>query len=163
MADIDIAENEAFERAELRVRRLAWKALLLLVLGSIIGIFGPGILGRSEAVGNLLEVRFSRFERTNSPAELVIMISPEAVHDGGVQLWFSRDYIDAFEVSSVTPIPKASFSAGDRVVYEFQAAPGMPAKIAFHLRVSEAAVGRLEGRLGVHTGGEASFWQFVWP
>jgi hypothetical protein len=163
MSDIELSENPPFERAEFRAQRLARMLLVFLVIGSVFGLFGPGVRGLSEAVSPPLAVRFSRFERMSSPTELTISISPEGVRNGRVQLWFARDYFDNFEIASVIPAPQAAFSAGERVVYEFQAAPGMPVKISFHMRITEGAVGRLAGELGLDTGGEAKFWQFVWP
>jgi hypothetical protein len=163
VGDLEIDQDLRFEERELRIERFAWCLMLLIVMAAILGLFGTGVLDRSDAYGTGMSLRYSRFERMSSPTMLEVTVAPTTLQNGLVSIWLSREYAASFEITSVTPPPESAFSAEDRVIYIFRAESDAPAKIIFHLRVSEGTFGPVAARMGVLSGGEAGFWQFVWP
>lgn len=163
IGDLEIEHDRRFDRTEFRVERAAWWLMLAFVTAAMLGIFGTGPLNRSQATGGGITVHYSRFERMSSPSTLEVEVAPAIVRDGLMQIWFSRDYAESFEFSSITPPPEFGTSSGDHFVYAFRVKPAEAATIVFQLRVSEGSIGFLTGSLGVVSGGEVRFWQVIWP
>lgn len=160
---MEINEDKSFEKSEWRLQRLGWAAMAGIAVAAALGFFGPGLLNSQEASGDGIKVRFSRFERMNSPAPIKVSVDSGAVRGDLVQIWFSLEYANALEIRGATPPPESGLTAGDRVVYTFRAKPNQPATITFHSRLTEGTAGFLRGRIGLVSGGETEFWQFVWP
>lgn len=163
VGDLEIDQNLRFENLEWRVERAAWALMSLIILAAILGLFGAGLLNRSEAHGEGIKVRYPRFERVSSPTVLEVTVAPAMVRNGVVQVWLPREYAASLEITSAIPPPQSGITTEDRVVYAFRAKPGAPASIVFQGRFAEGTVGFVPVRVGIVSGGEASFWQFVWP
>ena len=163
VGDLEIDQDLRFENAEWRAERAAWALMSLIILAAILGLFGSGVLNRSEAYGEGIKVRYPRFGRVSSPTALEVTVAPALVKDGVVQVWLPREYAVSLEITSAIPPPETGTSTEDRVVYAFRAKPGVPANIVFQGRFAEGTMGFLTARIGIISGGEANFWQFVWP
>ncbi|MCW5976603.1 MAG: hypothetical protein KIT09_00930 [Bryobacteraceae bacterium] len=92
VGDLKIDQDLQFEGAELRIERLAWCLMLLIVVAAMLGLFGTGLLNRSSAYATGIELRYSRFGRMNSATALEITASPEMAQDGLVKVWLAREY-----------------------------------------------------------------------
>lgn len=72
---------------------------------------------------------------------------------------FSRDYLESFEVQSISAEPESVATLGDRTVYTFEVEPG--AELTFS--VEPQRIGRLEDIVYGPGGSSLSFVQWVYP
>jgi hypothetical protein len=136
--------------------------MVLIIAAAVRGFMGRGVIASHVASGGSVRLSYSRFERMNTTIRLDVTVEAQPTGAGDRTVWFARDYLRRFEVSSVTPEPESVSSAAGSVVYFFASAPGEPLRATFWLRAAEGTFGMLHGRLGA--GGSAvDFWQFVWP
>jgi hypothetical protein len=163
VGDLELDQSLGFERAELRVQRFAWKLMLLVIAGAILGVFGTGLLDQAVVHGDGIRVRYSRFERANRPSSLEITLTPESVQNGSVSVWLALDYARKFEITSITPAPDSAASKGDRVTCTFRANRNAPVTVVFHLRAGRGTFGIVGARMGAVSAGEVAFRQFIWP
>jgi hypothetical protein len=165
---LEIDEDMDFQRRSWRVQRVAWGAMVLLLLAAFAGFLGSGPASRaSRAIPDLLTVEHQRFSRFQSPETLSVQVAPAATRERSVRLWLDRDYVDQSRIESIVPAPVRVDGASDRVVYEFATVtPGMPLTISFLLQPERVGYARV--LLGIEpTPGERGqalkFWQVVYP
>jgi len=162
---LDEPRDQALMRREWTVQRIGWVTMLLLVIAAFFGLLGPPGLASTATVtsaGGTIAVEYPRVDRHHSPSTLVIEIAPDAVENGEVRLWISRDAIDTLTVDFFIPEPESVQVEPDRVVYTFTAdAAGQPIRIT--LKYEHDSFWRQEIDLGLVDGDAVSFSPFVLP
>ena len=160
-----IGEDEKFQRHYWAVQRVGWVVLALMLVASLAGLFGPGLMGRAHAAdaASRLRVEYERFERKQAESALRLEIGAGASQNGEARVWLSRGFLDRVQVHHVTPEPESVETAGGRVAYTFRVAdPSQPVSVTFHFEPEY--VGRLRGSAGLGDGSaEVNFDQFVYP
>jgi hypothetical protein len=164
IGDLDIGQDIVFQRREWSAQRIGWALMALLSLAALAGLLGPGPLSRAIAgdEGGSLWLEYSRFERLQDPTSLKLNIGPLRSADGTARVWVSRDYLQKVQVEQVTPPPESVEAGPDRLTYVFRVAPAdQPTAIVFH--INHQTVGKLTSQIGLESGPELSFGQFVYP
>jgi hypothetical protein len=139
--------------------------MVLLILASLLGLFGPGLLGSSK-VGDqtgALWLEYDRLSRRQSEATgLKIHLGAGAVSEKTMSLSINQDFLDAVSVKEVVPSPESTSVAPGRVVYTFRATElNQPVTIAFRLEPEK--IGTAHGQIGLLGGPTLSFDQFIYP
>lgn len=144
-----------------RIQRVTWVLWAAVVLLAICGAFGKGMLAAAVAhSGETLTVRYNRIVRWQSHERLNVSIQPPPNSDR-VLLWVDRAYITAMNAEKIMPEPMESRVEGDRLLLEFSVTPGQSLHIQFDLKPQERW--GIDGGLGLVSGPEARFSQFVLP
>lgn len=175
VGDLEIDQDLDFERKAWVVHKIAWAVLALLLVATVLGLFGGrGVLSTATVQGpeGIAELRYERFLRLEATTELDLTFAPGAVREGEVRVFVSRPYIDDMTIERVTPEPREQIAGSDRVIYVFDADPGSGPKVTMLLRPSRP--GRMRGTVGLAEGGRAggsraaaassvTIGQFVYP
>ena len=161
--DLQLEEYPDFQRREWTTQRVAWGAMLLVVLAAAVGLFGIGPLSEATAgdEGRIV-VDYERFVRFHSQTDLHVRLSGDAVSEGQATVWLSTDYLDAMQVEQVTPEPEGIEVSSDRMTFRFEADPeASEVDVSFALLPDR--IGNLAGEIGAGDGPGFGFNQFVYP
>ena len=161
---IQIEEDLAFQRHQMRFERVGWAVLALVLLAALLGLFGGGPLGEATAGEDVdpIRVHYGRLERRSNPTTLTVELAPEATSEGQARVWIDRNWAERAVIESVEPEPESVEVAPDRLVYVFAVLPGDgPTELEFHLEYE--GWGWREGEIGLDGGPSQEFDQFVYP
>ena len=161
---LEIDEDLEFQRRSWKAQRVGWMVMGLVALTALLGLFGSGPLSSATAgdAGSPLRVEYERFARHAAPSLLRIHPSAGVVRDGQTRIQINRAWLDRVQVQQITPQPERVETAGEWVIYAFNATdPNHPGPIAYH--VTMRRFGLILGRVGTDTGYEVSFHQYVYP
>ncbi len=163
--DLEIAQDLDFQRRQWVAQRIGWVMMGLVVLAALAGLMGAGPLSKSS-VGDLndgLKVMFLRFDRRHAPSEVRMVIAGDAIREGEVRMWISREFLNRIELEQVIPEPEEVRSEPDREVYVFQAGgdPSQPIEVTFQFQ--QDAFGVHTADVGLVDGPALTFWQLVYP
>ncbi len=148
-----------------RWERVAWGSLFVVaVLAVLAAVFTskgpepPRAAGGNEA---RLRIESEHDAHFRQPTTIRVHVGG-GVSKGLVRIWVPADYLQKVEVQDINPKPAAIDAAPDRLVYVFWLPdPSRPATFSFTFLPAE--VGPLSGRMGLVSGEEQSFEQFVDP
>ncbi|UYZ64640.1 hypothetical protein [Hymenobacter weizhouensis] len=165
-AGLEIDAEDEFQRRSYRVQRVAWVVLALVVVAGLLGLFGSGPLSHAQAThpGGRLRVEYERFGRLDAPLLTKVFVAPgTADADGRVRLWVSKDYLNRVAGDGLSPIPEATLTAADHVVFVFRLTDArQPVDVTFYL--STEKTGFLRGKIGlVGRPDTLSIRQFIYP
>lgn len=145
------------------VQRVAWVVLALIVLGALLGLFGPGPLSRvtqSDPSGQVA-LQYERFARYYGDTSVELQVRHDPHRPGTASVWISSDYLTLVQVQQVRPEPATWTGVGDRVLLTFPVRG--PDPITVVLRTRPDQVGVLSGSVGAPGGKPIEFWQLVYP
>ncbi len=165
VGSIEISQDMKFQERSWRVQRVAWIVMLLITAGALAGLFGDGVLARGSAgpPSSAMSVNYARFTRLGSNSVLEAEIASSAIAgDSTARVWVDRDWLDGYEVLSITPEPEFTELLADRAVYTFKFGPGAGrAKVKYSL--DARVMGLARGRIGLDGGPSYQFSQFIYP
>ncbi len=150
---------------ELRIQRMGWTVFALLMLAALAGLLGHGPLSTATAKDPVssLRIEYQRFERYQGPTELRLYVAPQAVREGRLKIWISREFLDSIELERIVPEPVTVELGADRQTYVFDA-PRLTAETLVVLRYEPTLrFARVTMRAGVEGAPELSFRRFVYP
>lgn len=146
------SEQEFHER-EWAIQRAGWVLLLALMAAAGAGVFGGGILARDSIAVADSHIEYDRFIRRNAATQWVVSPARNAAPDGVLRLSIDSAFLEAFEVSSITPEPTRGMLFGDEVQFEFDVG-AVRSSIVFHIEAEQMGVHegsfRLEAAPAVH-------------
>lgn len=159
-----IDERPAFQRREWRVNRVAWVALVLVLVAGLAGLWGGGALGQARLTGvdGRLQVEYDRFVRNLGEATLQVQFPPVSAREGSIRLSISQDYLADNEVMATTPDPMSVTAEGEHLVYEFGVRGEGPLTVTFDLRPN-SGFGVVEATVGGTSAEPVRFRQLVYP
>jgi len=161
---LEVGQDLEFQKKEWRAEMLGWILMALLLLGALAGLFGGGPISQATAGGEAeaLTIDYHRFTRYQSPTQLLITASPNAVSEGTVRLEIEQDYINSFNVQNVLPEPDSVEVMSDTYIYTFTVnEPNQGMEIIFDLESDK--IGTIAGNLGVEGGQNIRISHFVYP
>jgi hypothetical protein len=162
VGDLEIDIDMNFQRRSWAVQRLGWAIFLLIVLGALAGVFGPGPVSNTTIGDERLRVNYERFGRLQDSMTLMIVVGPGVAQNGTIRVWVDRQYLHKIEIRHVAPDIQRVESDGDRLIYVFQVArPDQPTSITFH--VDPQKIGLHTGQIGIDGGPSLEFRQFIYP
>ena len=164
IGDIEINQDLDFQRTCWTVQRVGWIVMALLVLSALLGLFGRGPFSHSliRDPSTPLSVEYERFGRYQSPLTLSLHLDPGASEDGKVRVWFSRDFLRAVQIQSLTPKPVGAELSPSGTIYIFGLAqPNQGGDVTVHFEAQ--AIGTLSGKVGLTEARSIAFTQWIYP
>jgi hypothetical protein len=161
--ELQLDDNLAHQRREWLMQRIGWVVLALLVLASLLGLTGSGLLSRARVTASEgWQVEYNRFTRLHAQETLRVNVPAGAAEGGELRLWLGRDYLDAIELQQVVPRPLRAEAGPDRHTFVFRVSdPDRPTTIT--IRFEPDQIGSLPGQVGVGVEEAVRFRQFVYP
>lgn len=164
---LQIEEDVEFEHAMWRVQRAGRWLIAVLILVSMLGLFGGGVLSRttSESRDGLLSVTHERFARLLTDDTLRVEWDARHIDENQqVRLRLSGPKLDEFSIQRVTPQPAAVQAGEGTLTYLLHAHPSDDRGVAvFALRLSRMGPMTLEIAAGEDGASEVEVWQFIYP
>jgi hypothetical protein len=165
MGTLDIEQDLDYQDRAWKRQRVSWVVMALVLLGALLGFFGPGLLGNSTAgnKGDPLWLEYNRFGRLQAETTtLRVYLSQPAGTRGQIRFWLSRGYVEDVRVMQVTPQPDSVEVGPDRFTFVILAPDlSRPTSITFYLEPEK--FGRLRGQAGLEGGQSITFSQFIYP
>jgi hypothetical protein len=152
----ELDEHLAFQRHARVVGHVLTVAGVLVLAGAALGLMGGGPLSKGTARAHAgLTVGYQRFARLGASTEVDVRLGG-ARKEGAIAI--NRDFLDAYQVTTVVPDPQQVSAGPRRTVFTFARRP--PAQATFTLQPERA---------GIHHGvvdgpdGHVSLRQVVYP
>lgn len=161
---LQIDEHLGFQRRLWKVQKIAFWVLAALLVGAVLGFFGPGLISYKEEQDSAgqLQAKYHRWLRFGSPGMLQFEIQGGSTSDGKAQIWIDRKYVEAVQIESIVPEPESVKAGEDRFLYEFDLEDSQrSAGILFHFVPRES--GPLEGQAALGGNTPVEIGQFVYP
>jgi hypothetical protein len=124
-------------------------------------LFGHHPLARSkvETPDQKLVIEYDRFARSESNAE--IKVSVVGIEDKGVFfLWLDEEYVDAFNVVDVVPVPLRGESRQGSRAFVFQT---QGSRFTIKLLVQFQSFGLVTGGISGNDGNRVFLYHLIWP
>ena len=142
-----------------RIERLGWYLLALIVLLTLLGLFGTGPLSAVEArTPGGLSVKYARFERNGAATQMTVAARGEPGQ--AVRFTVSGDLLRYFTLDGIQPPPARAMSAGEGLGFELVADAEGRATAYLALRPGMPGLARST----LDAGGERlPIWQWIHP
>jgi hypothetical protein len=102
-------------------RRVFVAVLVAFLLAGLLGLLGvKTATTRAAGGGYELEVRYAKVARPGLSVPWAVTIRHPGGFDGPVTLATTSTYFDLFDENSFDPDPDASYSDGERMIWEFE-------------------------------------------
>jgi hypothetical protein len=135
--------------------------MLLLSLGGLAGLLGPGPLSWTETTDSRgLRVEHHRFGRAEAPQAMRVHI-PGVPGAREHRVALGREFLDRVRIESVDPPPASAEARPDRVVYVFDGPPDAGAVATFHF--TPRAIGVVRAAVGLPEAPPLSVRLVVYP
>lgn len=144
---LEFNEDRRHQRIEWRMERVAWTVMLLLMVASLLGVFGGGPLSRARAgQAGTLTLDYDRVQRSSAPTEYRFEAAPALARDGQLRLRFDAALLEEVELESIVPEPESTRSGPGYTEFAFALdAAAQPANIVFQFQ--PATFGHVRGRV----------------
>lgn len=152
--ELQISQDMRFQRREWKLQRVGTLLLGLVLVATVLGLFGDGPLSKARRESGRFAVEYERFGRFGSPVVLQLNVK-------GDRLWLGEAFLRNVQVNSVVPEPTAWRDTGNRHELEF-AVPSGASELEVALHVSFREYGKLVGEAGA--GEDSVAWeQWIYP
>lgn len=157
---LELEQDLAFETAEWRAVRVTWIVLLLVMVGTGLGLFGAGPLSSVSlpAPDAPFSVEYGRFGRFGASMRLAVQVPPDA--DGAIRFSLNQEFVQAFRIDTITPDPAEARLVPDGIEYRFDAEHTARRPVIFELQPARRWLVRGSVRAPE---GTREFWQFIYP
>jgi hypothetical protein len=158
--ELQLEHDEALQRREWKVQRVAWWALCLFLLLALLGVWGQsGPLNRAVMTSSDdLKVEYERFGRYQTGT--VFRITAKNLSNAR-QLLLDGEYWEAVKIDEITPDPSGVQLTGRKLLYQFDSSGPELAIITLYVIPQRAGLRR--GRVSFPTGPSLEFAQLVYP
>lgn len=162
MAEIQIEQNLPVEEKTQKVERIAWYIFALFLVLALLGLFGDGLMSnaRRSTSDNKLTIESQRFERYESPTELVVELSPEATA-ATTEIGIDNSLLEYLEIENLTPTGQFSRAEGSKTYFTFQTTERQSARI--NINAETKKIGLARGDISVTNGPALQVTQFIYP
>ena len=150
------------ENGWVRIQRVAWGVMAVLVLGGIAGIFGRGPLSTAQAstADGAVTVRYERFARFRTPSQSVITVTQPQT--AALRVHVAGAWLAALPAQSLDPRPAEEIPVAGGTDFVFAAEAGSgPVRITLTQQAAKA--GLVRGEITVQGERPVAVTQFVWP
>jgi len=158
--DYPIREDMRFQKMLWKLERAGWIGLSLLVVITLLGVFGTGPLSQTDAQtpGGDLQIQYERFERNGAASQL--QVKARAGADGQVWLAIEGALLERFTVESIHPHPSNAEAYGNGMRLQFL--PDAQGWVTAYLTLRPDGIGpaRSTARLN---GQSVTINQFIYP
>ncbi|HEY3627113.1 MAG TPA: hypothetical protein VGL00_12540 [Terracidiphilus sp.] len=135
--EIAVGEDLEFQRKWWAFERLVWVFFGLVLLLTLLGVFGRGWLAKTQksSADGELSLKYDRIQRTGTPSDLTIEFGADAIRNDEINLYVSESLISKLGALRISPQPEKSILGDGGVTYTFPA-HGYPASVVFSLQPS---------------------------
>lgn len=160
---LQLEQDLAFQHKFWRIERTAWGVFLLLLVLVALGFAGgTGPFNQAKASNDQIQVRYQPFVRQSANTDIYILIRD--VRTDTAQLFLQRDFIDKYQIESITPQPSDEKSSTQFIVYEFGVAESTDdVKVSFLLKSAPRVIGNIDGGIGLAEDDLIKIDQWVYP
>jgi hypothetical protein len=161
---LELATDDAFQRTEWRLQRIAWVAWAMLLLVALLGLTGPGWFSSVDvtAEDESIAIGYDRFLHYHNPSQLEIAVNDASDVEGRWQVKVGRSLLDRLQIVRIEPEPERREIAPDGIVYTFLHAAGpTTGKIVFHVEYERYGTAR--GTISLAGRSPVDVNQFVFP
>ncbi len=159
---IDIEQDLAFQYRQWRLERIGQVLIACCIMAALLGLFGHSPL--STATGRTadgrLSIHYDRFARIESNSDLFVTLEPGESKEAVVRLWMDQEYLDAFQVTVVSPVPVRGEARDGGRAFVFQTDG---TRFTAILSGQFQAIGMVHGNVKVDDGESLAVTHFVWP
>lgn len=158
----ELEQDMGFQHLEWLFQRLGWLALALIVLASMLGLLGPGLLTRAVAVQGPLAIAYDRIVRREAPFDLEIRLR-SGPGRSAARLELSSDCLEDTEAGNPVPAPDSAMGGeGGMVTWVFRLDPA-PGEKRIIIPLTARACGRRSCRISADGDAPAQFRQWTLP
>lgn len=157
--NLQLNEDEAFQRRECRVQRVAWCLFAAALLAAALGLFGGGPLSTATIDGDGWSLQYERIMRRSREATFTVRLA--AAPSQTVDLQIAGPLFTETTIERIRPLPGGETAARDGRRFTLAASPEEPMEIAIQL--TPETFGRLKGRLRLGTGQWLEISTFIYP
>lgn len=163
VGELDVDQDLEYQQREWKAERIGWVLMLLLVIGTLAGLFGRGPLSHASVGSESLKLEYERFTRHASPTELTVRLGPGvAEKDGKARVRLGREFMQGVRIERIIPEPETIEAGEDALVYVFALVdPSQPVTVRFRLEADE--IWSRSGHIALGDGQPLRFTQFVYP
>jgi hypothetical protein len=163
VGELEVDQELDYQQREWKAQRVGWAVMLLIILATLLGLFGRGPLSRASIGGDPLKLEYERFTRHASPTQLTVHLAPGvAGKDGKARVRLRRDYMQGVRIEHITPEPESVEASEDALEYVFEVAdPSHPVTAVFQLEADK--MWSRSGHIALGDGQPLRFTQFVFP
>lgn len=160
--DLDVRQDEVFQRKEWRAQRIGWVVMTLFVLAGLIGVFGTGPLtwATTSSLDGVVTVEYDRVVRFEADNSLTLIFGPDAVEDGVITVEMAGSWLAGVDLSGIAPEPAEQRALPDGVVWEFPVERTGQIDVTLTFRAEEVGTIGADVTVGDET---ATFTQLVLP
>ncbi len=159
---IQIEQDLPFHYRQWRLERMGQVLIACCIVAALLGLFGHNPLSTAtrQTVDGRLSIHYDRFARIESNSAFLVTFEPGKPGDGVVRLWLDQEYLDAFKVTAVSPVPIRGEARDGSRAFVFQTDGS---RFTAVLSVQFQAVGMVHGSVRADDGEPLAVTHFVWP
>ncbi len=160
--NIDIEQDLPFQYRQWRLERFGQVLIACLIIAALLGLFGHSPLSTAteRTADGRLSIHYDRFARIESNSDVLVTLEPGESGEAVVRLWLDQDYLDAFKVTAVSPIPVRGEARDGGRAFVFQTDGS---RFTAVLSGQFQAIGMVHGSVKVDEGEPLAMTHFVWP
>mgnify|MGYP003421545671 FL=1 len=157
--NIHIERDLPFQYRQWRLERIGQVLIGCCILAALLGLFGHHPLASvtQRTADGGFSIRFARVESTSA---VRLTLHPRKSGNGVVRVWLDQEYLDALQLTSISPVPlRAEAHDGGRT-FVLQTDGS---RFTVTLSIQFQAVGTAHGSVKVDDDEALAVTQFVWP
>jgi hypothetical protein len=160
--NIDIEQDLPFQYRQWRLERVGQAVIACWIMAALFGLFGhsPVSTVTGQAADGRLSIDYERFARIESNSDLLVTLEPGESRAAVVRLWLDQEYLNAFKVTAVSPVPVRGEAGDGGRAFVFQTDGH---RFTAVLSGQFQAIGMVHGRVRVDGGEPLALTHFVWP
>lgn len=159
---MSLLDDALHHRVLYRLERVAWAAMLMIVVAALAGGFGHGPLSRAQAGNGSLTIHYERLQRALTPTSYRIDADPALAQQGTLALRFDQTLVDQMGTLEIVPQPSRVRSGPGYTEFDFDMV-GTAGRATLAFDFHPAHPGRFAGRLLVPGQPAVQMDQFVYP
>lgn len=159
---IDIEQDLPFQYRQWRLERMGQVLIACCIVAALLGLFGHNPLSTAtrQTADGRFSIHYDRFARIESNSDFLVTFEPSKPGGGVVRLWLDQEYLDAFKVTAVSPVPIRGEARDGGRAFVFQTDGSRFTAI---LSVQFQAVGMVHGSVRADDGEALTVTHFIWP
>lgn len=156
---LQIEQDLAFLHLFWKIERAGWVVMFVIVLAALAGIVGVGPLSHTATSAGAMTVGYDKFARDQSPT--VFTVHLDKLQGKSIELVINEDFLTAYQVKNVMPMPTSVTMTGTTYIYEF-AGQSSSSLSQITFLVQPHRIGLVKGSI-LQGKNQVTVQQFVYP
>ena len=154
-SSLQIDESLSLHRTGWIVQRIGWVIIVMIMIAGLLGLFGEGMLSKTEPASGGIKATYERFFRFE--AEMKIVVESSGDHISNIS--FSQSYLKNFKILRFIPEPEGNNTSSGEVIYNFL--PAQNRLVTIYLTPTNQ--GGISGDMKVNRSNVISLHHFIYP